>query len=102
MKRLEARKKGRESSNPGNALASGRSVFAKTGSPASLGRFAEISRPPAVKFAPCEPLISDLLRLQAKVLIVDHVVLCKHAIRRHSEREQIIAVPPATADRHVE
>ncbi len=30
--------------------------FPKTESPASLGRFAGSSRPPAVKFAPCEPL----------------------------------------------
>ena len=33
-------------------------VFTKTESPASLGRFRKYSRPPAVKFAPCEPLTS--------------------------------------------
>ena len=31
-------------------------VFTKTQSPASLGRFTNGSRPPAVKLAPCEPL----------------------------------------------
>jgi len=47
-----------------SALTTDLSVFTKTESPASLGRFAKASRPPAVKFAPREPLTPDQARDQ--------------------------------------